>query len=172
MQTHNVPAASAVNSSGPAVEIRSLSPGDDATAFRVLNEEWITRHFTLEPKDIETLSDPENIILRKGGHIFLAYADCDPVGCVALIAIEDGVYELSKMAVAPRLRGQGIGRNLIDHAIAHARKLGAASIFLGSSTKLPAAIHLYESVGFRHVSAGELPHMEYRRADVFMKLDL
>jgi hypothetical protein len=43
-----------------AIEIRPLLPGDDATAFRTLNEECITRHFTLEAKDLETLGDPEN----------------------------------------------------------------------------------------------------------------
>ena len=57
-----------------AIEIHPLQPGEDATAFRTLNEEWITRSFTLEAKDIETLGDPENAILRKGGHIFLARA--------------------------------------------------------------------------------------------------
>jgi hypothetical protein len=30
-----------------------------ATAFRTLNEEWITRYFALEEKDIETLGDPK-----------------------------------------------------------------------------------------------------------------
>src|SRR5947209_1754930 len=56
------------------IEIHPLQPGEDATAFRTLNEEWITRSFTLEAKDIETLGDPENANLRKGGHIFLARA--------------------------------------------------------------------------------------------------
>ncbi len=28
------------------IEILSLAPGDDTTAFRTLNEEWITRYFT------------------------------------------------------------------------------------------------------------------------------
>src|ERR1700676_2343278 len=132
----------------PAIEIRPLLPGDDATAFRTLNEEWITRHFTLEAKDIETLSDPENAILRKGGHIFMVYADAKPVGCVALMPMGNRVYELSKMAVSPNLRGQGIGRRLLQHAIAQARLIGARYLFLGSSTKLAGAVHLYESVGF------------------------
>ena len=44
----------------PNIEIRALAPGDDATAFRTLNEEWISRYFVLEPKDIETLSDPRH----------------------------------------------------------------------------------------------------------------
>ena len=158
----------------PTVEIRSLAPGDDATAFRTLNEEWITRFFALEPKDIEILHDPENNILRKGGYIFLAYVDNHPVGCVALIPIpaRPGVYELSKMAVSPSLRGLGIGRTLLEHTIAHARRIGAKSLFLGSSTKLHSAVHLYESVGFRHVPPELLPPNPYARADVFMDMPL
>jgi len=162
----------------PTVEIRSLQIGDDATAFRTLNEEWITRFFALEPKDIEILHNPDNNILRKGGRIFLAYADAIPVGCVALIPKHNeagertGVYELSKMAVSPHLRGLGIGRKLLEHTIAEARLLGARSLFLGSSTKLPSAVHLYESVGFRHVPPEQLPPNPYARADVFMDLQL
>lgn len=116
-----------------AIEIRRLHPGEDATAFRTLNEEWITRHFTLEAKDIETLSDPENSILGKGGHIFLAFAGGKPVGCVALMPMENGVYELSKMAVSPHLRGQGVGRRLLECAIAQARLIGAKSLFLAAA---------------------------------------
>ena len=152
------------------VEIRPLHVGDDATAFRTLNEEWITRHFVLEAKDRETLNDPDNTILRKGGQIFLAIASGEAVGCVALIPMEDGVYELSKMAVSPRLRGLGIGRALLEHTIVQARLSGAKSLFLGSSTRLPSAVHLYESVGFRHVSPERIPPMHYVRADVFMEM--
>jgi len=155
-----------------AVEIRSLAPDDDAAAFRTLNEEWITRYFTLEAKDRETLSDPANSILLKGGHIFMAYAGAEAVGCVALIPMRDGVYELSKMAVSPYLRGRGLGRRLLQHAIAYAKRLGARSLFLGSNTRLKDAIHLYESVGFRHVRPETLPPMPYSRADVFMEMPL
>lgn len=159
-------------SSSPAIEIRSLRPGDDATAFRILNEEWITRDFVLEQNDIETLGDPETFVLSKGGHIFMAYAGVEPVGCVALIPMENGEFELSKMAVSPRCRGRGIGRRVLEHAIAQARIIGAKSLFLGSSTKLPNAVHLYESVGFRHVDPATLPPLPYHRADVFMRMPL
>lgn len=159
-------------STPPAVEIRSLAPGDDATAFRTLNEEWITRYFTLEAKDRETLNDPVHSILLKGGHIFMAYAAAEAVGCVALIPMRDGIYELSKMAVSPHLRGRGIGRRLLQHAIAEARGLDAKSLFLGSNSRLKNAIHLYESVGFRHVKPESLPPMPYSRADVFMEMPL
>jgi len=162
----------AIGPKPPVIEIRPLQIGEDGSAFRTLNEEWITRYFVLEQKDNEVLGDPENKILRKGGHVFMVYADDEAVGCVALIPMGDGVYELSKMAVSPRLRGLGIGRRLLEHAIEQARKIGAKSLFLGSSTKLKNAVHLYESIGFRHVPAERLPKMEYARADVFMEMPL
>lgn len=154
------------------IEIRSLAPDDDAAAFRSLNEEWITEYFNLEAKDRELLNDPVGSILLKGGHIFMAYAAAEAVGCVALIPMQDGVYELSKMAVSPHLRGRGIGRRLLQHAIAQARRIGAKSLFLGSNTRLKNAVHLYESVGFRHVKPESLSPMPYSRADVFMEMPL
>jgi len=154
------------------IEIRPLAPGDDATEFRALNEEWITRHFTLEPADVEILGDPENAILCKGGHIFMVYGDGGPVGCAALMPMGSGIYELSKMAISPHLRGQGIGRRLLEHVIAQAKLIAAKSLFLGSNTKLSNAIHLYESVGFHHVKPETLPPNPYTRANVFMEMTL
>jgi putative acetyltransferase len=154
------------------IEIRSLEEGEDTTAFRTLNEEWITRYFTLEKMDRETLGDPESRILRKGGHIFMVYLNHQAVGCVALIPLGNGVYELSKMAVSPELRGLGIGRRLLEHAITQAKRIGAKSLFLGSNAKLTNAVHLYESVGFRHVAPENIPPMPYTRANVFMEMPL
>ena len=154
------------------VEIRPLRNQADSIAFRTLNEEWITKYFAMEKKDRETLSDPENMILKKGGHIFMVDVENAPVGCAALIPMGDGVYELSKMAVSPALRGQGIGRKLLEYAIAQARQIGAKSLFLGSNTKLENALHLYESVGFHHIPPERVPPTGYSRANVFMDMDL
>src|ERR1700756_593073 len=87
----------------PEIEIRPLQTREDADAFRRLNEEWITRYFVLEPKDREVLGQPEKMILGKGGHIFVADSGESVVGCVALIPMGEGVYELSKMAVSPTM---------------------------------------------------------------------
>lgn len=154
------------------IEIRPLMSSEDAVAFRRLNEEWITHHFVLEEKDREILGNPQAAILEKGGRIFIASLQGDTVGCVALIPMGGGVYELSKMAVSPRLHGLGIGRRLLEHTIEQAKAMGARSLFLGSNTKLRNAVHLYESIGFRHVPPDRIPAMEYTRADVFMTLEL
>ncbi len=153
--------------------VREVFSGEDATAFRTLNEEWISRWFTLEARDREVLGDPETHILRDGGHLYFAECDGVVVGCVALIAEpgEPGVYELSKMAVSPEMRGLGIGRVLLAYAIEEGRRLGARKLFLGSSKKLENAVHLYEAMGFRHVARETLP-IAYGRADVFMEMVL
>lgn len=154
------------------ITIQAFDPAKDALAFRTLNEEWIVRHFTLEQKDLETLRDPVSNILEKGGFIFMLYIRGEAAGCAALLALGNGVYELSKMSIAPSLRGQGLGRRLLLHTIEAARRLGASSLFLGSSLKLANAVHLYESVGFQHVGRETLPPMPYVRADVFMSMVL
>lgn len=156
----------------PAVTFGRMRNEIDAEAFRTLNEEWITRWFALEEKDKATLGDPNGTIVKQGGAVLMAWQEEEPVGCVALISFGETIYELSKMAVRPDLRGAGLGRKLILYAIEEARNLGASRVFLGSSTKLRNAVHLYESVGFRHVAPEQLPPMKYTRADVFMEMAL
>ena len=151
---------------------RPMQSQADADAFRTLNEEWIVSLFRMEEKDRVTLGDPQGRIVAPGGQVYVAAAGDTVVGCAALIRFGDGVYELSKMAVSSQTRGQGIGRRLLLYVIEQACALGAQTVVLGSSTKLKNAVHLYESLGFRHVLPSELPEMKYDRADVFMKLDI
>ena len=66
----------------------------------------------------------------------------------------------------------GVGRRLLQYAIAQAKLIGAKSLFLGSNAKLANAVHLYESVGFRDVPPEKIPPMPYLRANVFMEMPL
>lgn len=154
------------------VTIHALTSVKDAEAFRTLNEEWISKYFTLEEKDRNTLNDPHGQILARGGQVFVAVKNGTHVGCVALLAYGDGDFELSKMAIAPHLRGVGIGRKVLLHTLQQAMELGARRVFLGSNSVLANAIHLYESLGFRHVAPSQLPPMGYTRANVYMVHDL
>jgi putative acetyltransferase len=153
------------------VTIRLLQGAGDAAAFRALNEEWIERHFALEERDRRQLADPIGSYVEPGGAVLIAVVDGQAIGCVALAARAGGAYELSKMAVSPQARGRGVGRLLLAAAIDHARALGARSVFLGSSKKLPNAVHLYEAFGFEHVPREGLD-LPSQRADVFMALEL
>ena len=136
--------------------------------FARLNIEWLERWFTVEPIDREVLGDPETHILAGGGHVLLAIDAKDrAVGTVALKRESEGVYELTKMAVAPEARGTGVGRLLMQGALDVFRARGGRELFLESSSKLGPALALYESVGFRHYPAPR-QGSHYVRADVYM----
>ena len=151
--------------------IRAFASTADAEAFRTLNREWIAHYFVIEEEDERQLSDPVRAYLDPGGEIFFAELDGRVIGCVAIVPEGSGAWELSKMAVTPAVRGGGIGRRLLTAAIDGARERGARAVFLGTSTQLPNAVHLYEALGFQHV-APDTMHMPYDRADVFMRLEL
>ena len=106
----------------PATEIgiRQFQPGD-AAAFRKLNEEWITRYFRIEPKEMPVLNDPQANILGLGGRIFFATAGERCVGCCALVRIGEKEFEVAKMAVEPSYQRAGIGRRLLAAAIEEGR---------------------------------------------------
>jgi putative acetyltransferase len=136
--------------------------------FARLNIEWLERWFVVEPIDRAVLSDPETHVLAGGGRLLFAVDGNDrALGTVALLHEGGGVYELTKMAVAPEARGRGIGRLLMAGALDAWRRLGGRELFLESSSKLRPALALYESIGFRHRPAPR-PGSHYARADVYM----
>ena len=140
-----------------------------AEAFRALNEEWITRWFRMEESDHKALDHPKKSIIDKGGHIFIALRKGEPVGTCALIAMNDGGFELAKMAVSPAAQGLGIGYLLGLACIGKARELGAPRVYLESNTILKPAINLYYKLGFRKASGTPSP---YERSNIQMELVL
>ncbi len=147
------------------MDIVEFEPGH-AEAFHRLNAAWITKYFALEPKDLEVLTDPEGKIIAKGGRIFMALKDGAPVGCVALLKMDDGGYEVAKMTVSEDLRGSGLGRRLMQRCIDAGAELGATRLYLETNSSLGPALGLYRAMGFEDLAPAETP---YVRADVFME---
>jgi putative acetyltransferase len=154
----------------PEITIR-LFRQSDADAFRELNEAWISKFFRLEDPDRIQLAQPENI-LRDGGQIIIAAIGEERIGCCALVFMKPGVFEVAKMAVSESYQGRGIGRKLLEYAIAQAKKLGAHALELATNAKLANAVHLYESLGFRHLPPERVEPSPYARANVFMEMHL
>lgn len=137
-----------------------------AAAFRALNEAWISKYFTLEPKDREVLGDPQGKIIAKGGRVFMALNDGQAVGCAALMKMPDGGYEVAKMTVSETLRGAGLGRLLMQRCIDAGAEMGATRLYLETNATLAPALGLYRAMGFRDLAPADTP---YARADVFME---
>lgn len=149
------------------VEIITYQPEYQA-AFKQLNVEWIERYFRVEPADLKALDQPEEYILQRGGYILLARYQDRIVGTCALLLLEDGSFELAKMAVSPTAQGLGIGFRLGEAAIVQARRLGARRLYLESNTKLVPALQLYHKLGFRKTVAGQ--PSPYERCNIQMEL--
>lgn len=140
-------------------------------AFRDLNEEWISKYFTMEAADYKALENPETSIIEPGGAILVALFNKEPVGVVALIKMDDPNYdyELAKMAVSPKVQGNGIAWKLSQALIEEASALGAKNLYLESNTIMEAAINLYRKLGFKKVFGHETP---YERCNIQMALEI
>lgn len=139
-----------------------------ALPFKELNLNWLEAFFVVEPHDEEVLSNPETYIINTGGDILVAKINERVVGVVALMPDENGIYELTKMAVDSSLRGQKIGQQLLQHTLKFAQEKGLDILKLYSSRKLENAIYLYRKYGFVEVPL-EQPN-PYKRADIKMEI--
>jgi DNA-binding MarR family transcriptional regulator/N-acetylglutamate synthase-like GNAT family acetyltransferase len=137
--------------------------------FRDLNVEWIEQYFKLEKKDLESLNDPQEYILDKGGYILVAEYQGEVAGVCALLKMENATFELAKMAVSPKFQGKNIGWLLGQASIDKAKKQGASKLFLESNTRLVPAINLYHKLGFKKITGAPSP---YERANIQMELEL
>ncbi|WP_313791642.1 MULTISPECIES: GNAT family N-acetyltransferase [Flavobacteriaceae] len=141
------------------------------TAFRALNEEWITKYFKMEEMDRVSLHHPKEYILDKGGYIAVALWEDEPVGVCALIPSKQEGYdfELAKMGVSPKAQGKGIGKLIGQHIVEKAKSLGAKKLYLESNRVLKPALGLYEKLGFVEIKGVSSP---YERSDIQMELIL
>lgn len=151
----------------------AIRPYEDAlaSAFHAINAAWIRAMFVLEPHDEEVLANPREWIVDKGGTILFAeHPTHGIVGTGALMPTAPGCVELTKMGVLEEARGTGAGAALLAALIERARAMpGIDTLYLLTSRKCEAAIHLYEKAGFVHDAAIMARFGgDYARCDVAM----
>jgi N-acetylglutamate synthase-like GNAT family acetyltransferase len=77
-----------------------------------------------------------------------------PLGFAHLLPVAERECELDALFVEPEVIGQGLGRVLLQDAVARARGGGAAALFVVSG---PGAQGFYERMGFRRLDAVPTP---------------
>ena len=140
----------------------------DKDALMEISLPWLEGNDLLEPADLEQLSHPERV-LEAGGRIFMAEADGRPVGMMMLEPFGNGVAEPFKFGVLEAYRNRGMGKALMEATIDAARAMGVHTLVLTSHHSLKAALHIYESYGFRYE---EHDHVAFELSDIAMKKEL
>jgi putative acetyltransferase len=137
-----------------------------ALVFSVLREYGLTTDPEATDAD---LCDLEGQYAGRGG-AFDVLEDAKGVvqGCVGLYPLDPVTCELRKMYLRPDVRGLGLGRRLLDHALNRAQAFGFKRVTLETSSGLAEAIRLYTRAGFR---AYQADHMS-QRCDQAYVLDL
>lgn len=138
--------------------------------FKELNLAWLKKYFWVEPHDEEVLGKPIQYILDPGGNIFFVKEGNIIIGTVALMKIEEGVFELTKMAITPAAQGKKAGQKLMEHCLSYAREMGWKKLIIYSNRKLENAIHIYKKYGFEEIPIGE--NNPYARGDIKLELPL
>ncbi len=145
------------NADGPAVK---------TLVFGVLRE------YGLKPDPGCTDADLDDIdghyFQRGGTFSVLEEADGTIIGSVGIGLVSPRVCELRKMYLSGRCRGRGLGRTLLDHGLAEARRLGFRRVVLETASALKEAIRLYEQYGFQQYK----PEHLVARCDQAYFLDL
>ena len=134
----------------PTPKLRRASNKDREEVTRLVY--GVLKEYDLEPDPGATdadLADIERSYFARGG-TFLVLEDQDGsiIGACGLYPIENQTCELRKMYLHRSHRGKGLGKSLLDGALAEARKLGFKRMTLETASVLKEAIALYESYGF------------------------
>jgi porphobilinogen synthase len=80
--------------------------------------------------------------------------------------------EIANLAVAPEVRGRGVGSALLDHLLDFARTAALRSVFLEVRARNAPALALYQSRGFRQVGVREQYYDRPREDARVLRLDL
>lgn len=99
--------------------------------------------------DVDARLDPETVVL-------VAVEGCEVLGSVTVVSACSAHFEHGRhgdggfrmLAVAPSAQGRGVGRALLEAAVAHAREHGWRRLVITTMEWMHGAHRMYESAGF------------------------
>ncbi|GIN39767.1 MULTISPECIES: GNAT family N-acetyltransferase [Heyndrickxia] len=104
------------------------------------------------PIELLLLADPSRKLVEEyidRGQCFVAEENGVVHGVYVLLPTRPETIELVNIAVSEKEQGKGIGKKLVNHAIAHAREQGFKTIEIGTANSSISQLALYQKCGFR-----------------------
>ena len=115
--------------------------------------------FPMTLEDQPDLQDIPAFYQQGAGNFWVALAEGEVVGTVALLDLGNHQGALRKMFVNANYRGPGHGVSvrLLDTLLQWSRARGVKDVYLGTTEKFLAAHRFYERNGFQQIAASGLP---------------
>jgi len=144
----------------PAVRIRPFVDADQAAARGLVLVGLGDRFGWVDETANPDLDDIGASYLTRGHVFVVAESGGEIVGTGALLTEGTGVGRLARLSVSGHHRRRGIGRALIDHLVAAARRRDFGQLLVETNDDWDDAIALYRSCGFVEIGrAGGEAHL-------------
>jgi len=161
-----------------AWQIEPVETAEAIAAVRTLLEEyWNSFGFTPCFQNFgDELAGLPGAYAPPGGRLALATSGGQLAGCIALRRVDALHAEAKRLYVRPAFRGLGLGRALMEWAMAEAREAGYAEIVGDTMPVMRDALALYERMGFertgtaRPVQATQSPQISEEPILIRIKL--
>ncbi|WP_445735548.1 GNAT family N-acetyltransferase [Mariniflexile sp.] len=158
------------------IVIRKIEPNDNAPLEQVIRACFHEFKIPLEGTAYADKETPQMYESYQNDNevYFVIDADGDILGgggVKPLRHFEADVCEIQKMYFSPKVRGKGYGKLLFKKCLDAAKELGYKQCYLESAPQLKAAVHIYESFGFKHLE-GALGNTGHYSCGVWMIKDL
>ena len=134
----------------------SMKPAVLELILSIQHEEF---GFDMSEQNQPDLSEIPNFYQSRAGGFWVALAENEVVGTIALRDIGNNQGALRKMFVKATHRGSkhGVAAALLEHLVRSAEEKGVHELYLGTTEKFVAAHRFYEKNGFSRVGLENLP---------------
>ncbi len=153
--------------------IRPIQPGDNAAIAHIIRTA-LTEFGANKPGtvffDDSTDHLYELFAESPGSGYYIALQDDRIVGGAGYFPTEglpNGTCELVKMYLTATVRGQGLGRQMIDFVMAEAKAVGYTQVYLEAMPELKKAVAVYEQFGFNYLT-GPMGNSGHNGCDIWM----
>ena len=142
--------AAAKPGSDPRVAIAKPEDLDDVRAMFREYAQGIGAFHCLDGFEEEACGLPGDYAAPKG-RLLIARAGRKAAGCVGVRPLQGGACEMKRLYIRPAFRGKGLGRALVERALAEAKKAGYRRVQLDTLPNMREALMLYAVLGFTSV---------------------
>jgi putative acetyltransferase len=146
---------------------RKARTGDEPALLDLVGASLGPYGLVIDPDGTDLdLTNLESYYFNNNGWFEVIEGESKIIGSYGLLKVSESTCELRKMYLYPKHQGKGLGRKMMDKALAKAKKLGYSEMTLETNSVLDKAIQMYKQYGFQQYH----PEHIVDRCDMAMRI--